>query len=58
MLIKGSKCENFDCPNVTPEFKFDIKTNITDHTGTLINCKFSGKPVEDALGCTVRTYNI
>lgn len=63
MLIKGSKCENVDCPTVydnkviNPEITFDIKINLTDHTGTLTNCKFSGKPVEDALRYTV-SYSI
>lgn len=59
MLLKSSKCENVECPTVydkkiiDPEIKFDIKIQLTDHTGTLINCRFSGKSVEEALECTV-----
>lgn len=59
MFIKNSKCENVECPTVYDkkvvdlEIKFDIKMNLTDHTGTLINCRFSGKPVEEALMCKV-----
>lgn len=64
MIIKSSKCENVDCPTVyenkmiNPEIKFDIQINLTDHTGTLIKCRFTGKPVEDALKCTVNKQNI
>lgn len=59
MFIKGNKCENVDCPTVydnkiiDPEIKFDMKINVTDHTGSLINCRFTGKAVEAALKCTV-----
>lgn len=59
MLIKGATCENVECPtvfdrkNINPEVKFDIKIHLTDHTGTLINCRFVGKSVEEALECTV-----
>lgn len=63
ILIKGSTCDNVECPTVydkkivEPEIKFDIKIQLTDHTGTLINCRFSGKSVEEALGCTVSKLN-
>lgn len=62
MLIKNSKCNNVECPTVydnkviDSEMKFDVKINLTDHTGTLINCRFTGKPVEDALECTVSFF--
>lgn len=59
MIVKSSKCENEECPTVyenqlvDPDIKFDIRISLTDHTGTLLNCRFSGNPVEEALECTV-----
>ncbi|XP_074026715.1 meiosis specific with OB domains hold'em isoform X2 [Leptinotarsa decemlineata] len=58
MPIKGSLCENSECSTVyeneviDPEFKFDIKITLSDHTGTLTNCRFRGEVVEQALSCT------
>ncbi|KAG5897442.1 hypothetical protein JTB14_002703 [Gonioctena quinquepunctata] len=63
MPIKGSNCENTECPTVfenevvDPEFKFDIRITLSDHTGTLTNCQFRGGVVEEALGCTARDFS-
>lgn len=60
--IKTSKCENSECPTVyenelvDPEFNFDIRVNVTDHRGTLMNCRLSGHAAEETLGCTVSFY--
>ncbi|CAH1109944.1 unnamed protein product [Psylliodes chrysocephalus] len=61
--IKTSKCENSECPTVyenelvDPEFNFDIRVNVTDHTGTLMNCRLSGHAAEETLGCTAREFS-
>lgn len=59
MVIKKSKCDNNECPTVyenkffEPDYKFDIRLNITDHTGSLLHCRFAGNAVEEALQCSV-----
>ncbi|CAH1155516.1 unnamed protein product, partial [Phaedon cochleariae] len=63
LQMKGSNCENSECPTVyekemaDPEFNFDIQITLTDHTGTLTNCKFRGHVVEQALNCTARDFS-
>lgn len=58
--MKGRQCENSECPTVfdnqivESEVNFDIRIMLTDHTGTLTNCRFSGQVAEQALNCTVR----
>ncbi|XP_056644226.1 meiosis-specific with OB domain-containing protein isoform X2 [Diorhabda sublineata] len=63
MEMKSSRCVNSECPTVfenetaDPEFNFDIKLTLTDHTGSLKNCRLSGHPAEQALGCTAREFS-
>lgn len=58
--MKDAQCENPECPTVfenevvEPEVNFDIRIMLTDHTGTLTSCRFSGQAAEQALSCTVR----
>ncbi|XP_044761353.1 meiosis-specific with OB domain-containing protein [Coccinella septempunctata] len=65
-LIKSTnisgKCENSVCPvgqnqeSVEPEFQFDIRMSISDHTGHLNDCRLTGKTAETVLGCSVREF--
>lgn len=54
-----NNCGNLDCPtasgNVTlePFEALDIKVSLTDHTGTLENCRLTGKFAERILDCDV-----
>uniref|UniRef100_A0A6P7G0N5 Meiosis-specific with OB domain-containing protein n=1 Tax=Diabrotica virgifera virgifera TaxID=50390 RepID=A0A6P7G0N5_DIAVI len=56
--MKSSSCENSECSAfmettpVEPEIQFDIRITLTDHTGSLKNCRFGGTVAEKALGCT------
>ncbi|CAG9858492.1 unnamed protein product [Phyllotreta striolata] len=61
--VKNSKCENAQCPTVYEgdsallEYNFDIRLNISDHTGTLMNCRLSGQAAEQALNCTAKEFS-
>ncbi|KAJ3657203.1 hypothetical protein Zmor_016222 [Zophobas morio] len=55
-------CENTDCPTVQEagvrslDHSFEIKINLSDHTGTLSSCRLSGSVAEQVLDCTVRQF--
>lgn len=59
MVVKGIKCENPGCPVVfenkaiEPEMTYDIRVELSDHTGTLTNCRLTGHSAEIAMDCTV-----
>ncbi|XP_072397661.1 meiosis-specific with OB domain-containing protein [Diabrotica undecimpunctata] len=61
--MKSSSCENSECSAimeatpVEPEIQFDIRITLTDHTGSLKNCRFGGSVAEKALGCTAREFS-
>lgn len=65
-LIKDSnvtgKCANSACPvtqgreNGDPELHFDIRMNISDHTGSLNDCRLTGKIAETVLRCSVEEF--
>ncbi|XP_050308048.1 meiosis-specific with OB domain-containing protein isoform X2 [Anthonomus grandis grandis] len=63
MRLKGFKCENAECPvvfdnvSVEPEITFDIKVSITDHSGTLANCRLRGNVAEQALECSAKDFS-
>ncbi|KAK9884858.1 hypothetical protein WA026_009080 [Henosepilachna vigintioctopunctata] len=56
------KCENATCPValntalVEPEISFDIRVTISDHTGTLNDCRLSGKTAEMVLDCSIQEF--
>ncbi|VEN37391.1 unnamed protein product [Callosobruchus maculatus] len=60
--LKGSTCDNQECPtnfeNEPPdvEIVFDIKMDLMDHTGTLVDCKFGNQIAERILGCTAKEF--
>ncbi|KAJ8917450.1 hypothetical protein NQ315_005497 [Exocentrus adspersus] len=62
-MMNGLQCENSECltafdNEVTePEIVFAIKVMLTDHTGTLTNCRFSGLAAEQALNCTAQEFS-
>ncbi|GJQ67244.1 putative aspartate aminotransferase [Trypoxylus dichotomus] len=54
-------CENFEC-NLEGDLseldsKFDLKINISDHTGSLVNCRLTGTIAENVLDCTVEQFS-
>nr|CAI5838094.1 unnamed protein product [Callosobruchus analis] len=61
--LKGSTCDNQECPtnfeNEPPEVEivFDIKIDLMDHTGTLVNCKLGNQVAERILGCTAKGFS-
>nr|CAH7754922.1 unnamed protein product [Callosobruchus chinensis] len=60
--LKGSTCDNQECPtnfeNEPPkvEIVFDIKVDLMDHTGTLVDCKLGNQIAERMLGCTAKEF--
>ncbi|KAL3279948.1 hypothetical protein HHI36_017454 [Cryptolaemus montrouzieri] len=58
----SDKCENTMCPVgqntefVEPDVSFDIRMSISDHTGSLSDCRLSGKAAEKILGCSVQEF--
>ncbi|KAJ8966403.1 hypothetical protein NQ317_009635 [Molorchus minor] len=63
MPMKGSNCENAECPTVfegmvvESDMNFDIRIMLTDHTGTLTRCRFGSQAAEQALNCTPREFS-
>ncbi|KAL1491662.1 hypothetical protein ABEB36_012224 [Hypothenemus hampei] len=61
-IIKGNKCEMPECKviyenePVESKITFDIKVALSDHTGTLVNCKLCGNAAELALGCSAKGF--
>lgn len=54
----GLSCENPQCDSIGIEqlsfdTNFDLRICVSDHTGTLLNCYFRGKAVENSFGCKV-----
>lgn len=53
-------CENLECPVgsgqqcLEPLKTMDIRVSVSDHTGTLDNCRLSGKAAEQTLQCDVQ----
>ncbi|XP_060516986.1 meiosis-specific with OB domain-containing protein isoform X2 [Cylas formicarius] len=63
--MKGAKCENTGCPSVfenedttESEVTFDVKVMLSDHTGTLTNCRLSGQAAETVLGCSAAAFHL
>ncbi|CAH1369705.1 unnamed protein product [Tenebrio molitor] len=58
----SSTCQNSDCPasfgigSPDLDISFDIRVNLSDHTGTLVNCRLSGASAEQVLNCTVQQF--
>lgn len=58
------KCENLGCPvgsgaeYIEPYQTFDIRVWLSDHTGTLDNCKLTGKSAENVLNYKVRQRGV
>lgn len=54
-----STCNNIYCLTALdneinePDISFNIFVTLTDHTGSLPNCKLTGKIAEKVLGCEV-----
>ncbi|XP_030752470.1 meiosis-specific with OB domain-containing protein [Sitophilus oryzae] len=58
--IDTTRCANPSCPkdeHVPPEVTFDIQVMLTDHTGTLTNCRLTGHSAEIALCCTATEFS-
>lgn len=61
-IKNNSPCGNADCPstfeNVASDndISFDIKIDLSDHTGTLLNCRLTGAAAEHVLECTVDQF--
>jgi hypothetical protein len=62
----SGRCSNADCPEgntalrrmqptSTPQPSFDLRIQLSDHTGSLQGCQLYGKAVEDMLGIKVTT---
>ncbi|CAH0556441.1 unnamed protein product [Brassicogethes aeneus] len=45
-----------DKEKTNPQMVFDLKINISDHTGTLYFCHFRGNAVENTFGCTIQDF--
>ncbi|XP_045483669.1 meiosis-specific with OB domain-containing protein [Harmonia axyridis] len=58
----SGKCDNSICPVgqnqefAEPEVQFDIRMNISDHTGNLNDCRLTGRTAEIVLGCSVHEF--
>lgn len=53
-----NKCENVNCirEDVPTEVAFDLKVKLSDHTGSLLNCKITGATAERILKCKVSDF--
>ncbi|XP_046994040.1 meiosis-specific with OB domain-containing protein [Schistocerca americana] len=55
-------CINLECPVgsgaeiAAPDTVFDIRMRLTDHTGSLENCRLTGTAAERVLNCTVNEF--
>ncbi|XP_049858993.1 meiosis-specific with OB domain-containing protein isoform X2 [Schistocerca gregaria] len=55
-------CINLECPVgsgaeiAAPDTIFDIRMRLTDHTGSLENCRLTGTAAERVLNCTVNEF--
>lgn len=59
ILDSNESCVNTDCAvgrgdeSPDTETSFDLRVFLSDHTGSLVNCRLSGKNAEKVLNCTV-----
>lgn len=58
LRISDSKCQQEECQNnLYPiSVNFDIPVDITDHTGTLTNCRLMNQAAENTLNCKLETF--
>ncbi|XP_055529864.1 protein hold'em [Wyeomyia smithii] len=58
LKISDSKCQREDCQNNLSHISvsFDIPVDITDHTGTLPNCRLMNQAAENTLNCKVEAF--
>lgn len=60
----SESCTNTNCPvgrgDESPETEtsFDLRVFLSDHSGSLVNCRLSGKNAEKVLNCTVSKLRI
>ncbi|XP_044267622.1 meiosis-specific with OB domain-containing protein [Tribolium madens] len=54
----NSVCENSECSSNSKsvDVSFDISVHLSDHTGTLKNCRLSGATAEQVLKCSVQQF--
>ncbi|XP_076270084.1 meiosis specific with OB domains hold'em [Rhynchophorus ferrugineus] len=60
-VMEGNHCTNLACQGKDwrpPEITFDIQVMLSDHTGTLRNCRLSGGNAEDVLGCSAQEFAV
>ncbi|KAI4466186.1 aspartate aminotransferase [Holotrichia oblita] len=54
-------CENLECNlggDLTElDSKFDLRVSLSDHTGSLVNCRLTGTIAETVLDCTVAQFS-
>ncbi|XP_053688808.1 meiosis-specific with OB domain-containing protein [Sabethes cyaneus] len=58
LRISDSRCQKEECQS-TPyhiSINFDIPVDITDHTGTLANCRLMSQAAENTLNCKVEAF--
>ncbi|KAE8741411.1 hypothetical protein FOCC_FOCC013051 [Frankliniella occidentalis] len=57
-----NSCSNLDCPveqgseTFVPRRMFNIRIDLSDHTGTLKGCRLTAETAETVLGCTVLEF--
>ncbi|XP_034240920.1 meiosis-specific with OB domain-containing protein [Thrips palmi] len=59
----GNSCSNPECPVeqgidiFIPKRTFNIRISLSDHTGTLKNCRLTAEAAEAVLGCSVAQFD-
>nr|XP_022905749.1 meiosis-specific with OB domain-containing protein [Onthophagus taurus] len=62
LINNNQLCENEECVSsrgiemVDLETTFDIRVNLSDHTGSINNCRLVGTTAEEILGCSVQKF--
>lgn len=58
LRISDNKCQREECQGTHYHINinFDIPVDITDHTGTLANCRLMSQAAENTLHCKVEAF--